>query len=64
MLIILSIRVISNFGLMNLFFGIMNLVRIKIFRKTNISYPLIRTRKCAYQEVRIISFSENFSYAK
>ena len=24
----------------------------QIFRKTNISYPLIRTRMCAYQGVR------------
>ena len=32
----------------------------KSFRKTNISYPLIRTRTCAYQEVRNVSFSENF----
>ena len=31
----------------------------KIFRKTNISYPLIRTRTCAYQGVRNVSFSEN-----
>ena len=34
----------------------------KIFRKTNISYPLIRTRSCAYQEVRNVSFSENFAH--
>ena len=33
----------------------------KIFRKTNISYPLIRTRTCAYQEERNIRFSEKFS---
>ena len=33
-----------------------------IFRKTNISNPLIRTRTCAYQEVRNVSFSENFAY--
>ena len=26
------------------------------FRKTNISYPLIRTRTCAYQEVRSFLF--------
>ena len=26
--------------------------KTNIFRKTNISYPLIRTRMCAYQEVR------------
>ena len=32
------------------------------FEKTNIFYPLISTRTCAYQEVRNISFSENFAY--
>ena len=31
----------------------------QIFRKMNISYPLIRTRTRAYQEVRNICFSEN-----
>ena len=30
------------------------------YPKTNISYPLIRTRTCAYQRVRNVSFSENF----
>ena len=34
----------------------------KTFRKINISYPLIRTRTCAYQGVRNVSFSENFAY--
>ena len=34
----------------------------KIFRKTNISNRLIRTRTCAYQGVRNVSFSENFAY--
>ena len=34
----------------------------KIFRKTNIFNPLIRTRTCAYQEIRNVSFSENFAY--
>ena len=38
-----------------------NYVR-KIFRKTNISTPLICTRTCAYQGVRNVSFSENFAY--
>ena len=28
----------------------------KIFRKTNISYPLIRTRMCAYQGVKMFLF--------
>ena len=30
----------------------------QIFRKTNISYPLIPTRTCAYQGVRNVRFSE------
>ena len=34
----------------------------QIFRKTNISYPLIRTRTCAYQGVRNVRFSENLAY--
>ena len=33
----------------------------QIFRKTNISYPLIRTRTCAYQGVRNVCFSENLT---
>ena len=28
----------------------------QIFRKTSISYPLIRTRTCAYQGLRNVSF--------
>ena len=34
----------------------------KVFRKTSISYPSIRTRTCAYQGIRYVSFSENFEY--
>ena len=34
----------------------------KIFRKTDISNPLIRTPTCAYQGVRDVSLSENFAY--
>ena len=34
----------------------------KRFLKTNISYPLIRTRMYPYQGVRNVSFQENFSY--
>ena len=34
----------------------------KIFRKTDISNPLIRTRTCAYQGVKNVSFSEDFAY--
>ena len=33
----------------------------KIFQKTNISNPLIRTRTCAYLGVRKINFSEYFA---
>ena len=33
----------------------------KFSDKTNISYPLIRTRTCAYQGVKNVSFSENFA---
>ena len=34
-----------------------------IFRKTNKNlYPLVRTRKCTYQAVRDVSFSENCAY--
>ena len=39
----------------------------QILWKTNTSYPLIRTRMCAYQRVRNICFSENlacFVYSK
>ena len=33
----------------------------QIFRKTNISYPTIRTRTCVYQEVRNVRFSKNLA---
>ena len=39
-----------------------HLVVRKIFRKTNISYPLIRTCTCAYQGIINVSFPENFVY--
>ena len=42
--------------------GVIHLVRTQNFPKTNISYPLIRTRACAYHGVRNFSFSENFAY--
>ena len=38
---------------------IIHLVRTQNFRKTNISYPLIRTRKRAYRRERNNSFLEN-----
>ena len=34
---------------------------IKFSEKTNISYPLIRTLKCAYKGVRNVYFSENLA---
>ena len=34
----------------------------KTFWKTNISYPLIRTRPCAYKEVRNIRFSKSLMF--
>ena len=34
----------------------------KIFRKTNISNPLMRIRTCGYQGVRNVRFSDNFAY--
>ena len=33
----------------------------EILRKTNISYPLVRTRVCAYQGVRNVCFLENLA---
>ena len=33
----------------------------QIFRKTNVSYLLIRTRACVYQGIRNVRFSENLS---
>ena len=33
-------------------------------KKKKISYPLIRTRACAYQGVTNLIFSENFVYAQ
>ena len=33
----------------------------KFSKKTNISYPLIRTRTCAYQGLRNVIFPENFA---
>ena len=30
------------------------------FRKADMSHPLLRTRTCAYESVRNVSFLENF----
>ena len=40
---------------------IIYLVSMQISRKANISYPLIHTRTFVYQEVKNVSFSENFA---
>ena len=42
-------------------FGMIHLVCSRNFL-TNISYPLVHTRTCAYKELRNVSFSENFAY--
>ena len=47
-------------GILNIEMGSCIYCVRKIFRNTNISYPLIRTLSCAYQEVRNVSLSENF----
>ena len=39
-----------------------SLVGAKIFRKIKIFYSLMRTRRCAYQGVRNVIFSENFTH--
>ena len=41
--------------------GITHLVHPKNFPKTNISYPLIQTRTCAYQRVGNVGFSGIFA---
>ena len=43
-----------NFVLVHL--GVIHLVRTQNFPETNIFYPLIGTRTCAYQMVRNVSF--------
>ena len=43
--------------------GIIHLVRMQNFPEDYISYPLIRTRTCAYQGVRNVSSPENFVHA-
>ena len=42
--------------------GIIYFVRTQIVRKTNIPYPLIRTRARTYQGVRNNDFSENSAH--
>ena len=44
------------------FLGIINLDAWNIFRETNISYFLIRTRAWAYQRVKNVSFMVNFAF--
>ena len=45
----------------NLKTGVLRKQRAPNFRKTSISYSLIRTRTCAYQGVRDVRFSENLA---
>ena len=42
--------------------GLIHLVRAQNFSKTNIFYSLIRTRTCAYQGIRNISFLGDLAY--
>ena len=42
--------------------GIIHLVRTQNIRKTNMSYPLKRTRTYAYQGIKNVNFSEYFAY--
>ena len=54
----------SNMKWQKFSYGFIHFVRTharKIFRKTNISYPLIRTLMRAYQGVRSVAFLENFA---
>ena len=69
-----TLQKISSFSLKILFYFVSNKPKgriskqvfpenkaSQIFRKTNISYPLIRTRTCAYQGVRNVRFLENLA---
>ena len=44
------------------FCRVIHLVRMQNFPKNYYFLPLIRTRKCEYQGVRNVNFSENFAY--
>ena len=55
-------KVTDNLNMKKLAIGVIHQVCTQIFRKTNISNLLIHTRTCAYQEVRNVSFSEDFAY--
>ena len=51
-----------RFAISSVTLGIIHLYVHKIFRKTNIYSPLMRTRTCAHQRIRNDSFSKNFAY--
>ena len=42
--------------------GLIHLLRMQNFRKTDICYPLTRKRTCTCQKVRDVTFSKNFAY--
>ena len=52
----LSILLVANLTL-----GIIHIVHLQKFRKSNTSYCLTHTRTCAYQGVTNVIFSENFA---
>ena len=51
-----------RFAISSVTLGIIHLYAHKLFRKTNIYYPLMRTRTCAHQRIRNDSFWKNFAY--
>ena len=61
--IVLKVFIVINeiFWFSKIPLGIILLLRSQNFWKVNISYPLIRTRLCAYQGAWNVSFSENFA---
>ena len=57
------IRMLCIESFQKCYLGIIHLVRTQNFlKKTNFSYPVIRTRAFAYKGLRNISFLENFTY--
>ena len=60
-LFLISYHFQTSCQILRLFMGLSIKYLRKIFRKNNIANPLIRARKCAYQEVRNVSLSENLA---
>ena len=48
--------------IVTMYIGIIHLVHTENLPVNNISYPVIRTRACAYQGVRNVNFLDNFAY--